>query len=113
MIEAIGLFLLFISPLVEIALIGAVVTGAGCSLIYPALGVELIKGAPAQIRGTAMGVFSACQDIAYAIYAPVFGLVALYLGYPSVFITAAFCALLGCLINIYTRKFALQTRINP
>ncbi|MDU4393874.1 MAG: MFS transporter [Acinetobacter ursingii] len=112
-IEAIGLFLLFISPRVEIALIGAVVTGAGCSLIYPALGVELIKGAPAQIRGTAMGVFSACQDIAYAIYAPVFGLVALYLGYPSVFITAAFCALLGCLINIYTRKFALQTRINP
>lgn len=112
-IEAIGLFLLFISPRVEVALLGAVVTGAGCSLIYPALGVELIKGAPAQIRGTAMGVFSACQDIAYAIYAPIFGLVALYLGYPFVFIVAAFCALLGCLINIYTRKFAQQTQINP
>lgn len=113
MIEAIGLFLLFVSPRVEVALLGAVVTGAGCSLIYPALGVELIKGAPAQIRGTAMGVFSACQDIAYAIYAPIFGLVALYLGYPFVFIVAAFCALLGCLINIYTRKFAQQTQINP
>ncbi|WP_130803128.1 MFS transporter [Acinetobacter ihumii] len=106
MIEAMGLFLLFISPRVEIALVGAVVTGAGCSLIYPALGVELIKGAPAQIRGTAMGVFSAFQDIAYAIYAPVFGLVALYLGYPSVFIAAGCCALVGCLMNIYTRKFA-------
>ncbi|WP_265092584.1 MULTISPECIES: arabinose transporter [unclassified Acinetobacter] len=110
-VEAIGLFLLFISPRVEIALLGAIVTGAGCSLIYPALGVELIKGAPAQIRGTAMGVFSACQDIAYAIYAPIFGLVALYLGYPSVFIAAALCALLGGIVNIFTRKFAQQTQI--
>ena len=111
-VESIGLLLLFLAPQVEVALLGAVITGAGCSLIYPALGVELIKGAPAQIRGTAMGVFSACQDIAYAIYAPVFGLIALYLGYPSVFIAAGCCALAGCFVNIFTRRFAQQTHIH-
>lgn len=109
-IEAIGLFCIYIAPRVELALLGAVITGAGCSLIYPALGVELIKGAPAQIRGTAMGVFSACQDIAYAIYAPVFGLVALAWGYPSVFFAAALCAVVGFGLNFYTRYYVLKHR---
>lgn len=112
MVEAVGLILLFAAPRVEFALLGAVITGAGCSLIYPALGVELIKGAPAQIRGTAMGVFSAFQDIAYAIYAPVFGLVALYLGYPSVFIAAACCAVMGCMVNIFAKRFAQNPHKN-
>jgi len=77
------------------AFIGIILTGFGCSLIFPCLGVELVRTIPAEARGVAMGWFTAFQDISFGLTGPLTGLLIPVFGYPSVFYTASACAMLG------------------
>lgn len=76
---------MWLAPSPLLATIGAALTGFGYALVYPSLGVEAIRRAPAQSRGLASGAYTAFLDVALGVGNPVLGLVASAAGLASVF----------------------------
>lgn len=97
-VEAVGQAMLWWAPSEWAALAGALVTGLGCALVFPALGVEALKRVPPANRGSAMGAFVAFLDIAYGISGPVAGVIAGQFGYAVVYLFGTACALLGAML---------------
>lgn len=102
-VVAIGQALLWLAPDVGVALAGALVTGLGCALVFPALGVEALKRVPPANRGSAMGAFVAFLDIAYGLAGPAAGVIAGRFGYAAVYLFGAACALLGAALALASR----------
>jgi len=99
-IEIAGQAVLATASHMGLAMTGAALTGFGCSMIFPALGVETVKRTQPESRGTALGAFAAFQDIAYALTGPVTGTVAGLYGYRSVFLIGTAAALCGLAITV-------------
>ncbi|MBP2563418.1 MFS family permease [Neorhizobium galegae] len=99
-LEALGQAMVWMASNQVIALAGALVTGLGCALIFPALGVEALKRVPASNRGSAMGAFVAFLDIAYGISGPVAGVISTQFGYAAVYLFGTFCALAGAALSL-------------
>jgi MFS family permease len=89
LIETAGLVLMWLAGGVAVATIGAVLTGFGYALVFPALGVEAVRRASAQSRGVAMGAYTACLDIALGVSGPVLGAIASRTGLSAVFLASA------------------------
>jgi MFS family permease len=105
-IEAIGQAMLWAAPYERVALAGAFVTGLGCALVFPALGVEALKRVLPANRGSAMGAFVAFLDIAYGIAGPAAGLIAGQFGYAAVYLLGAASAVLGAALVLISRRSA-------
>ena len=104
-VEAIGQAMIWAAPNEIVAFAGALVTGFGCALVFPALGVEALKRVSPANRGSAMGAFVAFLDIAYGVSGPVAGVVASQFNYAAVYLFGAACALLGAALVIVPRRF--------
>ena len=94
-LEAVGQLMLWAAPNEAVALAGSLVTGLGCALVFPALGVEALKRVLPANRGSAMGAFVAFLDIAYGVSGPAAGIIAGQFGYAAVYLFGTGCALLG------------------
>jgi MFS family permease len=102
-VEAIGQTMLWFAPHEIVALAGALVTGLGCALVFPALGVEALKRVPPANRGSAMGAFVAFLDIAFGLSGPAAGIIAGEFGYAALYLFGAACALLGAVLVLTAR----------
>lgn len=89
LVEAAGQALIWAAPNVALGLAGAVITGFGYSLVYPAFGVEAMRRAPAQSRGLAMGAYTAFLDLALGVVSPLLGVIAGMAGIAAVFLVSA------------------------
>ncbi|AMO93123.1 hypothetical protein CFter6_0392 [Collimonas fungivorans] len=103
-VEAIGQVMLWGAQNELMALGGALVTGLGCALVFPALGVEALKRVLPANRGSAMGAFVAFLDIAYGLAGPSAGLVASRFGYASVYLFGAAGAITGAALILVNRR---------
>lgn len=108
LVEMTGQLLIYSAPNMYIALMGALMTGLGCSMIFPAMGVEVVKKVPKELKGSAVGYFSAFQDIAYAVTAPFAGWLADTFNYSVTFILGACAAALGIAIILVMNKKILS-----
>ena len=93
LIEATGLAIIWRAPTASVAVIGAVLTGLGYSLIYPAFGLEAVRRAPAGSQGLATGAYTSFLDLALGIASPLMGLLGAHAGLDTVFLASALCVL--------------------
>jgi len=103
-VEIIGQVLLWRAGSGSAALLGAGITGLGCSLMFPALGVEVVKYVSAENRGTALGAYAAFQDVSYGVTGPLAGLVASGLGFREVFLCGTMAAACGLFLTSPIRQ---------
>jgi MFS family permease len=103
-LQAIGMGLIWASPSAVVGFLGTFATGFGYSLVYPGLGREAVRRAPAESRGLAMGLYSAFLDVALGILTPLLGLMAGWTGLGSVFLVSAILALVTTPIAIRLLK---------
>jgi MFS family permease len=99
-IEAAGQALVWLAASPLTVFVGAALTGAGYSLIYPGFGVEAIRRAPPETRGMVMGAYTACLDLALGIAGPGLGLVAAGASLTSVFLTSTLIVLSGVAVAL-------------
>jgi MFS family permease len=118
LIEAFGLPVLWLAPSMPSALVGVAITGLGYSLVYPGLGVEALRRAPAANRGLAMGAYTAFLDLSLGISGPLLGLVSVLDGVRSVFVASAVVVLLSAFVPLWlwrssTEKSSAKSQVLP
>jgi len=97
-LEAVGLGLIWQATDPGAALLGGALAGLGFGMVFPSLGVELMKRAPSASRGGALGFYTVFLDLALAAAGPLAGLVLPAFGYSGIFAATAACALAGGVI---------------
>lgn len=103
--ETAGLTMIALAVNPVMAFAGVSLTGMSCSLVYPSIGVQVLRVVPPYMRGTAVGGFTAFQDIALGLSGPLTGMLIPKFGYPSVYFIATACALLSfAIIGLFPVK---------
>ncbi|MEI2267462.1 MFS transporter [Erwinia sp. CGal63] len=103
-VEAIGLFLVWGATDPWMAKLGALLTGAGFSLVFPAIGVVAVKAVPAQNQGSALATYTAFMDLSLGVTGPLAGLVMSYAGVPVIYLLSALLVCLAMLLTLKARR---------
>jgi MFS family permease len=88
-VEIIGLLLVGFAVEPWMAKAGTFLTGAGFSLVFPALGVVAVKMVPQQNQGSALATYTVFMDLSLGITGPLAGLVMAYFGVSVIYFGAA------------------------
>lgn len=97
-VQAIGLSLIALAPNDKVALAGAFTTGFGYSLVFPSLGLEVVRRASSIIRASAISAFLACFDVGVGSAGPVYGMIADARSLRVVFLVAAAAGMLSIIL---------------
>jgi len=100
LVETAGLALIWLATSPTMVFVGAAVTGAGYSLVYPGFGLEAVRRAPPEAKGLAMGAFTAFIDLALGLGSPALGLVADHAGLGSVFLVSTLVVFGAALVAV-------------
>ncbi len=111
-VEFFGLAILWLAPSPWVAICGAMLTGFGLSLIFPALAVEALLTVPVSNRGAAIGAYTVFLDVSLGATGPLAGMVIGHLGYPSVYLLAAL-AVAGAQFLTWRLSVLAKTRRLP
>jgi MFS family permease len=98
LIEAVGQTLLWRADSSVMAALGAALTGCGCSLVLPALGILALAGAGTRPRGTTLGIYVGFFDLSLASIGPAVGLIVSHDDYSPVFLIGALAATLALIL---------------
>jgi MFS family permease len=109
-VETIGLLMLWLAPTPTFALIGAALTGFGLSLVYPALGVEVLSRIPGSSRAAALGAYAVFFDLALGIAGPLMGFIASHAGFANIFLAAGLMSLAGLCLSVVLYRNSLADR---
>ncbi len=102
-VESIGQLLMLFAPSGIVAVLGAAITGFGCSLVFPALGALIVRRMPLRDRALTIGLFTAFQDVSYFATGPIAGVVATRLGYSAVYGLGTLAAFAGACLLLRSR----------
>ncbi|MFD1800887.1 MFS transporter [Mixta tenebrionis] len=104
-VEAFGLFIVWLSFSPWMANLGALLTGAGFSLVFPALGVAAVKAVPPQNQGSALATFTAFMDLSLGITGPVAGFIMSYAGVSVIYLLSGLLVCLALLLTWRRRQY--------
>ncbi|EKJ94943.1 transporter [Bradyrhizobium lupini HPC(L)] len=110
-VEAIGLGLIWLAPNEAVAVLGAILTGFGYSLVYPGFGVEAVRRAPAKARGAAMSTYTAFLDLSLGVSSPVLGMLAAR-GIGKVFLVCALVVAAASIVALHLRATTPATNLS-
>lgn len=99
--EATGLLIIAVAPDLAVALAGAVVMGAGFSLLHPSLALMVMNRTDPGNQGVALGAYTSFWDLGIGAWGPLTGVIATGLGYPAVFVTGAACAMAASALALW------------
>lgn len=103
-LEVVGQIVIWRAGMPAVVFIGAIFTGAGYSMAFPALGVEAVRHVQPQSRGSAMGAYVAFFDLGFGVSGPLNGAIATAFGYATVYLAGAVAAAIGCLVVLSTLR---------
>ncbi|GAB2861051.1 MFS transporter [Pseudoduganella ginsengisoli] len=101
LVEVVGLLCIWQAPAPQLVYVGAALTGFGYSLAFPGFGVEAVKRAPPQSRGSAMGAYVAFLDMSLGLTSPLAGALAAQRGIDAVYLAG--CIAVACAVVIALR----------
>jgi MFS family permease len=103
-VTSVAMLMLWRAPAPWMALSGAALSGLGFALVFPALGVELVKRVPESNRGAVLGIYTAFFDVSFLLVGPVAGAIIGIYGYASGFLFALISVLASLGIVVVLRQ---------
>ena len=103
-VEGVGQLLIWLSPGVVLACVGAALTGGGYALAFQGFGVEAVRRAPPQSRGAATGGYVVFQDLSMGLSGPLGGWLALDAGLGAVYVAGAAASLAAVVLAVWMQR---------
>ena len=103
-VEIVGLLLVGFAVEPWMAKAGTFLTGAGFSLVFPALGVVAVKMVPQQNQGSALATYTVFMDLSLGITGPLAGIMMAYAGVSVIYLVAAALVCIALLMAWQLKK---------